>query len=252
MGLTIHYDLRSSLTKPAEVRAFVEALRQFARDLPFQKVGDLIEFRGKDTGFDPHDRDDENRWFKIQARGFLREGNSHHDVPPRHTIGFTTWPGEGCEPANFGLCQYPRFLSVPAATGRMQRLATELDGWLWSSFCKTQYASDPKCGGIENFLRCHLCVVKLLDFARSTGRMTVEVRDESEYWDNRSPEKLAREVGQWNEFVAAFSGMFKDAAGDLGMVTESAIAGFANFEHLEAAGRARLEALLARRRQSNS
>jgi hypothetical protein len=47
-------------------------------------------------------------------------------------------------------------------------------------------------------------------------------------------------VGEWDEFIAAFAGMLKDAAGKSGVVMESAIAGFANFEHLEAKGLERL------------
>src|SRR5438128_894221 len=65
-----------------------------------------------------------------------------------------------------------------------------------------QYASDPECGGIQNFLRCHLCVVKLLDFIKTTGLVQVEVSDEGEYWDKRDLGQLAREVGEWNEFIA--------------------------------------------------
>ena len=36
-------------------------------------------------------------------------------------------------------------------------------GWHYSTFCKTQYASNPDCGGIPNFIRCHLSVIHLLD-----------------------------------------------------------------------------------------
>ena len=80
--------------------------------------------------------------------------------------------------------------------------------------------------------------------------MTVEVSDEGEYWEKRSLEELAREVGEWNEFIAAFAGQLKDAAGQNGLRLESAIAGFANFEHLEAKGLERLESL--RKRKDNT
>jgi hypothetical protein len=83
-------------------------------------------------------------------------------------------------------------------------------------------------------------VVKLLDFARGTDLLTVEVQDEGKYWENRDLTKLAREVGEWNEFIAAYAGMLKDKMDQEGVVLESAIAGFANFEHLEAKGREQL------------
>jgi hypothetical protein len=77
-------------------------------------------------------------------------------------IAFETEPGDGCEEANFGLCQYPSEVSQPQF-GKRQ---TKLQGWSWHSFCKTHYASDPRCGGLPNFLRCHLGVVALLDEAQ--------------------------------------------------------------------------------------
>ena len=103
-------------------------------------------------------------------------------------------------------------------TGRKKRVATKLAGWNWTSFCKTQYASNPECGGIENFLRCHRCVVKLLDFIQKTGLVTVEVHDEGDYWEKRDLGELAREIGEWNEFIAAFAGMLKDGIGQQGVV----------------------------------
>ena len=116
---------------------------------------------------------------------------------------------------------------------RKRRVRTGLTGWCWSSFCKTQYASNPACGGVQNFLRCHLNVIALLDFAKSLG-MVEGVKDEGSYWETRDVEALAREVGSWNEMIAAFAGQFKDALG-AGVVSE--IANFPNFEHLEARGR---------------
>jgi hypothetical protein len=241
MGLTIHYKLQTPLTEPADVQTLLQTLRQHARDLPFKEVGELLEFTGLDADFTNSARDDPARWLKIQAGGWVEDGSSHFDVKPTHIIGFSAWPGDGCEEANFGVCRYPASITVRSQVGQTRRYSTNLAGWRWSSFCKTQYASDPDCGGVQNFLRCHLCVVKLLDFAKATGLMSVEVQDEGGYWEARSLEKLAREVGQWNEFVAALSGMVGDMAQAVGVTSESAIAGFPNFEHLEAKGRQRLE-----------
>ena len=53
--------------------------------------------------------------------------------------------------------------------------------WRYSGFCKTQYASDPECGGIPNFVRCHLCVIHLLDRIGQLPTMKVEVNDEGKY-----------------------------------------------------------------------
>ena len=78
MGLTIHYNLETKLTRPDEVRRLVEGLRQYAMDLPFQEVGDVVEFKGEDVGY--QNRDDPNRWLKIQAGQYLNDGPYSYSV----------------------------------------------------------------------------------------------------------------------------------------------------------------------------
>jgi hypothetical protein len=231
MGLTIHYKLATNLAKPYEVHHLLRAVREFALDLPFEEVGEIQEFKGKETNHDDGSEDD--RWLKIQASGHVVDEPYHYTVPPRHVIAFSTWPGEGCEPANFGFSSFPKVFNVPDGN---KRLMTHLDGWRWGSFCKTQYASDPNCGGVENFLRCHLCVVKLLDFIKQTGLVTVEVNDEGDYWEKRDLKALVQEVGNWNEVVAGMSSLLGEAMEKKGMTIQASIRDFPNFEHLEAKG----------------
>lgn len=231
MGLTIHYGLTTDLSKPNDVRLLVEAVRQFALDLPFESVSEIIEFNGDDA----EPEDETARWLRIQSESHVEVGNFHYRVPPKHCIAFSTWPGEGCEAANFGFCKYPAFITVEG-----KRIATKRKGWSWSSFCKTQYASDPQLGGVKHFLRCHLGVIKILDFIKAMELANVEVSDEGGYFDQRDVKALVQEVGQWNEFIAGFTGELRDA---IGPELESAITSFPNFEHLEARGLARLEKL---------
>jgi len=231
MGLTIHYSLTTDLTKPKDIRQLVEVVRQFALDLPFESVSEIIEFNGDE----PQSEDDAARWLRIQSESHVEVGQFHYRVPPKHCIAFSTWPGQGCEAANFGFCKYPSFINVEG-----KRIATNRKGWSWSSFCKTQYASDPQLGGVQHFLRCHLGVVRILDFIKATGLAQVEVSDEGGYWDQRDVKALVQEVGEWNEFIAGFTGELKDA---IGPQLEAAITSFPNFEHLEARGLARLEKL---------
>ena len=147
--------------------------------------------------------------------------------------------GEGCESGRFGLCRYPAFVEV----GLSRRIRTGLGGWRWKSFCKTQYASNPKSGGVENFLRCHLSVVALLDKAKAVG-FEVEVDDEGGFWSKRSVPDLVREVGTWNEDIAGLFGVLQSVGGQ---DVQGAIQEFPNFEHLEAIGLNRPE--LAKLRQ---
>lgn len=250
MGLTIHYRLTTTVSSPKDVRQLVEAIRQFALDLPFKEVGDVKEFKGEEADY--HGTADETeRWLKIQAAAYVKGGRGRYSVAPRHGIAFSTWPGEGCETANFGLCLYPTVIRPKLFDGKKNRVRTKLLGWQWASFCKTQYASNPKCGGIDNFLRCHLCVVKLLDFIHKTGLATVEVRDEGKYWERRDLKALAQEVGEWNEFIAGLSSVLRSEAEANSAKLEAAITGFQNFEHLEAKGLERLADLRRRLKQSD-
>ena len=227
MGLTIHYALHADTDSPTKARQLVEQLRQKALDLPFTEVGPVIETGGNSTDLDDVDPTDPNRWLLIQSGQYVERNGRHHRVTPKKVIAFSTWPGQGCEEANFGLALYPTSIEVDG-----KKIPTELNNWSWSSFCKTQYASNPDCGGVENFLRCHLAVVKLLDHAATLGILK-EVSDEGDYFQNRDVPALAKQVGDWNTMMAGWSGRFKDAFGE-GIVSE--IAKFPNFERLEAKG----------------
>lgn len=232
MGLTIHYSLSTELKKPKEVQQLVETIRQFALDLPFKQVGELKEF----TDSTPDSTDEVERWLRIQAEGHVETKGSYYSVPARRTIAFSTWPGEGSEAANFGFSLFPGF--IDQRNGK--RLATKLRGWQWSSFCKTQYASNPRFGGVPNFVRSHLLVVKVLDFIQHTGLANVEVSDESNYWEQRDLKALVQTVGEWNELIAGFTNEIQQAAQDNGQAIEAAITQFPNVEHLEAKGLKRL------------
>ncbi len=160
-------------------------------------------------------------------------------MAPAHVLEFSTWPGEGCEQANFGFCRYPETTEVrhPRQPSLRETIPTRLRGWFWSSFCKTVYASNPEYGGMPHFLRCHLAVVKLLDRAKELGILE-NVSDEGDYWEDRNIEALARCVGEWNTDIARWAGQLKDALEEQGngLALQAGILEFPNFEHLEAAG----------------
>ena len=132
---------------------------------------------------------------------------------------------------------------------------TRLGGWRYGSFCKTQYASDPACGGVPNFIWCHLSVIHLLDKIAELPTMKVEIDDEghygrSYYTDDPSADErvytwhegeynvqaLIKEVGEWNEMVAAMFGGLSDLIKAKGGSLEGPIKAFPNFEQLEFKG----------------
>ncbi len=231
MGLTVHYQLHSDVETGKEARRLVEELRKRASDLPFAELGEVVELTGDACRFDAHDRDYPHRWLLIQAGQYVENGNVHYGVKPKHVIAFSADPGDGCEQANFGLCLYPAILNIQdPRTGHPRRLRTGLKGWCWSSFCKTQYASQH---GTDHFVRCHLSVVRMLDHAKNLG-ILASVSDEGEFWDKRDVKALVQEVGEWNEGMAGLVGQMKDLFGD---GFHAPIKKFSNFEHLEAKGR---------------
>ena len=243
MGLTIHYQLVTTGDE-AQARKLVQQLWQAALDLPFQHVGELVEFTGDQCDYRKRADDDPYRWLLIQARTDIplpvtpaeRRRGVRRDVEvvPQQLIAFETEPGDGCEPANFGLCRFPSELSHPEF-GKVQ---TKLNGWSWRSFCKTHYASDPRCGGLPNFLRCHLGLVALLDEAKRLGFLGT-VSDEGDFWETRSLERLTKEIGDQSAMLAGLLGALKDAMGQApggAGAVEAPIAAYPNFEHLEAEG----------------
>jgi hypothetical protein len=236
----------------------LEQLRQRCIDLGFKEVSEIkiVEadfFRKHDS----RKTNDEWSWWAVQAgkwinirprqwddgTGFklydhakvIKRGKDIHHYPsfklsPIMAIGFSAWPGEGCEEMNFGMCLYPS-----ATEYGCENISTGVKGWHWSSFCKTQYASDEESGGVNNFLRCHMSVIAILDEAKKIG-FKVSVSDEGDYHKKRSVKALTKEIGEWNEMMAGFVGTIKDAMAGIGLSGEAPILNYKNFEHLEAKG----------------
>jgi len=215
MGLTIHYNLRSGARTPREVRELLSTLRARALDLPFAQVGEIVELSGDACQMDRLDRDDPLRWLACQAERLVEYDGGYVRVPPTHLVAFTTQPGAGCEPANFGFCRYPTTVTVDSGPARPRKckVGVKRGEWVWGSFCKTQYASDPRLGGVQNFLQCHLLVIALLDRAKVLGLLD-RVSDEGGYWGHRDISALGKEVGHWNALIAGFAGQLKDRIGD--------------------------------------
>jgi hypothetical protein len=205
MGLTIHYNLKFKGTT-TEAKKILEQLRQRAMDLPFHAVGSLIDRKDGDCNYDGA-YEESLKWFLIQGEGMVTVGNLTYCVPAKRLMGFTILVGAGCEPMNVGFGQYPSFI-VPDE----KRIKTGYTSgvWYWGSFCKTQFASKEECGGIPNFLKCHLTVCKLLRYAKSLGVLE-EVNDESDYWTSGDRLALANTVGKWNRGLAELLTAIKKA-----------------------------------------
>jgi hypothetical protein len=234
MGLTIHYSLKAR-GSDAHARKLITTLHQAAQDLPFKELGGVVDLSGGECDFNQRHRDDPLRWMLIQAQESVeivskRSIQVSQRVTPTRLIGFTTWPGDGCEEANFGLCKFPAVVETTDGP-----LKTRLSGWRWTCFCKTEYSNNPKCGGLPNFLRCHLSVIALLDKAKALGCLE-HVSDEGEFWEKRDLQALSMQVGLSDRMIAAFGGLLKDLTGDGSPGIELAVGKYPDFERLEAAG----------------
>jgi hypothetical protein len=223
MGLTIYYKLFvAENLSSAVVRELANRTALYARKIGCAEVGEILRAES-DASLAPL---------------FVRAGEERDccfgHVPAKRGWLVEVWPGEGCESATFGLCQYPRRAEY-ALRGRYGTVRTDYTGgWLLKGSCKTQYAAEH---GTEHFVRCHRMIVSILVFWRQLGA-TVEVSDEGEYWETRSEAKLRAILNRYNGLVAAVAGAFKDAAGETGdsHAVESPMFARKDFERLEAEG----------------
>lgn len=261
MGLTIHYSLSlPQETGIREVKAKLEQLRQRCLDLPVESVSEMRDTKALDIEAMrdlPEDHPDKEWfWWSIQSgtsaswqytRGVKphpvsddERGNHSRSVRSKRTIGFRIWPGKGCEEANVGLNDNPKTVAVAYqdtwnGPDKHTRIPTGEPGrWHWRSFCKTQYANDPRCGGLENFLRCHLAVVAMLDAATEIGFSVTDVSDESGFYEHRDIDKLIQEIREWDVLIAGAMLAMENVANANGLTGESAMDGRPDREHLEA------------------
>jgi hypothetical protein len=220
MGLTIRYKLAVAKNlSVAVVRELAQRTARYARKIGCVEVGEVESVKA-DTPF--------TSLFVSVGR---EEDCCFGHVPAKRGWVVEVWPGEGCESALFGLCQYPRRTPF-----RARSIPTGFEGgWLFKGSCKTQYSGEH---GWENFVKCHRQIISLLDFWRQLG-VRVEVTDEGEYWQTRSEETLRARLRQYDGLVAAMGGMLKDAVADhdSGLSVVSPIFDYVHFERLEHEGR---------------
>ena len=114
--------------------------------------------------------------------------NWRKKTEPTTLISLPIWPGEGCETCDLDFEKQGK-KSI----------------WKCQSFCKTQYA--------DNFMRCHLLVIRFLDELVKEG-FKVDVSDEGEYWNTRDLKVLAKEINMSTEMIAGLSEVLKKTFGE--------------------------------------
>lgn len=245
MGLTIYYSFASDVESDEEAANLLELLHQKALSLKFVEVSSP-EWVGREEVVELKEEVERVQFggpafFLGQASCMAKDPalleslgeHGYHSVEPDCFHHFHVFPGQGCETAPFGLARMPEATQRDGETWQ-----TGLQRWGWQSFCKTQYASNAKFGGADHFMRCHLGLIELLDYADELGILD-RVGDDSGYWEHRDAAKLHKSVEEMNRIVASFTGAFKDAMGTKAGTVIAPITDFPDFEHLEADGRLR-------------
>ena len=244
MGITIYYELHSDHHSQAEAADVLKLLRERAISQSFLEVTELEvwdEERVAELKRDASDTRHRGAAVLVsQASAYVCSEEFTQEfgedcmqrVEPNEFMRFTIFPGEGCETAAVGLSRFPATFIYEG-----REWPTGLSVWHWHSFCKTQFAANPKCGGIDHFLKCHLGLISFFDFANELGILR-RVGDDSGYWESRDEARLRESIEEMNRMIAAVAGSLRDATSHCQpQQVQSPIFDYPNFEHIEAKGR---------------
>jgi len=239
--------------------------RALAHKLPFDHITEIHEQDPPDGRyvFQPYDHAFRKGGLYLSRRRSDGAEETVH-VPALHALFFYVRV-EGAESAPIGLASHPPVVvhredvikrnKAGKESGRVYgqgdaiEFPTRRRGYYsWHSFCKTQYAGNPKFGGEANFLKAHLSLIELFDQIRATG-VNVKIGDDSRYARHRDVNRLLRSLREWDALVAQIVGNLNDALGDAAGAMAAPIMDRPDFEHLEAKGIDVLRKMASRQRR---
>jgi len=264
MGLTVYYDWKTKTDLP-DARRLIAKFRALALKLPFDDVTEIYEQDPPDgkSAFQMYESPFQQGGLHLPRKRADGEEEIVH-VPPLHALFFYVRV-EGSESAAIGLASHPQVVvhhediierrkdgsesGRHIGQGDPIEFPTRRRGYYsWHSFCKTQYAGNPKLGGEPNFLKAHLSLIELLDQIKEAG-LKVRIRDDSKYAKHRDVDRLLSSLRDWDAIVARFVGKFSDALGGDAGAMIAPIKERPDFEHLEAKGIGVLRRIAARQRR---
>ncbi len=238
MGLSLGYEIRATVPTD-QARQLVQQMHAAALGLPFDEVHDVLEWRiGDDVAEEDAGAIHLLRMLGSQyGKKRMADGEDRWiDIPPKHVIAFSITPTDGSETAAFGLAAHSSVVEFNH-DGETHLIETGLAGqYSWTQACNTQYAGLLQYGGVNNFLKAHQSLVTLLDRIAALP-VTLQVSDDSGYWEHRDEDQLRQQLASWNGLIAAFAGQMKDQLGtDPDTGVQAPILTAPDFEHLEAKG----------------
>lgn len=268
MGLTINYDITANkILESTDAAVAVEKMRQKALDLPFEEVSGVIHLKGrKQCNFKTYQRDknkeDEFMSCIMAASSVDISEHSSVSVCAKELFCFHINVGAGSEWATIGLATYPKTVTYVDSFKRKRKIHTKMSQWSMGSFCKTQYANNPDCGGLRNFIRCHVSLIMLLEQISEIPEVDVVINDEGQFgtsyysddyqeayakgqqptyvWHDATHdlEVLIKQIGEYDQWVAAFAGSLSEVLEDTdkNLTLEAPIKDRTDFEYLEFLG----------------
>lgn len=196
MGLTVNYKVSIPITE--NIVEKLEKVRQQCLDLPFETVDEVKDMQiSKET----------IQLFRDLQKRYTWPNNSFENLAKRdkmmeergtdtwtiitiddtkypqdhHLVQLSLWAGKGCEGTEFSFTKKKKY-------------------WRCEGFTKTQYA--------EQFVKCHLLVIKALDLLKEQG-FEVNVKDEGHYWETRDLKVLAQNINDYTELIKNIFGTLK-------------------------------------------
>jgi hypothetical protein len=194
MALSIRFSFAANTATEMHIRCLVRQLFAFSLTQPLSGHSEIVELTGNECEL-PNDIG-ANTFLLASAQQLVERGGTLHRTSPNHIVAFTVYPAHGCEQVHFGLARATtQILSLDPFNGlRCQ--------WYWQGFCKTSTAGHASCGGIKNFLKSHLLIISILEFAKTLG-IHVSVEDDTKFWLHRDIEDLAMQLANDKKHVSA-------------------------------------------------
>src|SRR5437763_574639 len=216
MGLTLYYDWKTK-AEAVSARRMIAKFRAMTQKLPFDDISEIYEQDPPDnkTAYERYNHSFRQGGLYLPRTRDDGEEEVVH-VEALHALFFHVRV-EGAETASIGLASHPPVVvhhediiernDDGSESGRLLgqgdpvEFPTRRRGhYSWHSFCKTQYAANPKLGGEANFLKAHLSLIELLDQINAAG-IKVRIRDDSRYAQHRDVDRLLRSLRSWDAIV---------------------------------------------------
>ena len=220
MGLTIHYTIGFK-GNAEELNTKLSAIRQKCLDLPFEEVNEIEHIKYSKADYQLYKETEQRTFYPnntpenmenaqklYQARGINRDALIEYEVyhrpgriSPIEMMNWSVWAGNGCEGTDLNFFKKKTW-------------------WRASSFTKTQYA--------EQFVKCHLLVIQILDLFKEAG-FTVKVKDEGKYWKTRDMSVLAIEINGYTDLLKTAFGSLSEQAVQAVMIVDAPITECQNY-----------------------